>query len=180
MNKRKLILYIAASLDGYIATEDHSLDWLFKTEGEDDNGFSKFYDTVDTIFLGRTTYEWILAHEKNDFPYKDKECYVFTRSIINDTEYVKFINSDITFFTKDIKNKEGGSIWIVGGGELIHSFIKKKLVDEIIITIAPVLLGKGIPLFKNQEFQTLLELKKTQCYNQFVELYYTVMSYGGK
>ena len=64
MNQRKLVLYIAATLDGYIATKDHNLDWLLSVDGEGDNGYSKFYDTVDTVLMGRITYDWIIDHEK--------------------------------------------------------------------------------------------------------------------
>ena len=79
MSQRKLVLFIAVSLDGYIAGDEHQMDWLF--EGEGDNGFSKLYDTIDTVLVGRTTYDWILQHEKTvDAIYADKECFVFTRT----------------------------------------------------------------------------------------------------
>jgi dihydrofolate reductase len=175
MNQRKFVLYIATSLDGYIATEEHNLDWLFAVEGEGDNGFSKFYDTVDTFLIGRATYDWIMKTEKGDFPYKGKECYVFSRTKMNENEYVKFINEDVIEFSKNLKNREGKNIWIVGGGELLHTFIKEELIDELRVTIAPILLGKGIPLFKNNEFQTRLSLKSTTSFNQFVELHYDVL-----
>lgn len=88
--QRKLVLLIATSLDGYIATKDDSLDWLFKVEGEGDNGISEFYETVDTILMGRKTYDWIITHMTEEFPYKNKECYVFSRQENEDTEDVKF------------------------------------------------------------------------------------------
>ena len=101
------MLYIAASLDGYIATEDHNLDWLFAIEGDGDNGFSDFYETVDTFLLGRTTYDWIMKQENGDFPYKNKECYVFSNICKNDNEFVKFINDDIVSFVSTLKSKDG-------------------------------------------------------------------------
>lgn len=174
MSQRKLVLYIASSLDGYIATEEHNLDWLFAVEGEGDNGYSKFYETVDTVLIGRTTYDWIIKLEKGDFPYIGKECFVFSRTKRDNNEHVTFINNDVVQFLKNLKNKSGKSIWLVGGGELLQSFVKEKLVDEIIITIAPVLLGKGIPLFKNNIFQTPLSLKSINRFNQFVELHYEI------
>ena len=175
MTERKLILYIASSLDGYIATENHNLDWLLTTEGEGDNGYSGFYDTVDTILMGRITYDWIMDYEQGNFPYKGKECYVFSRTKKEDNEYVKFIDDDIVLFTNNLKNKGGKRIWLVGGGNLLDTFIKEKAVDEIIINIAPVLLGKGIPLFKDQSFQTQLSLENVRRYNQFIELHYEVI-----
>ncbi|MDQ0253537.1 dihydrofolate reductase [Evansella vedderi] len=171
---RNLVLFIATSLDGYIATKDESLDWLFKVEGEGDNGYAKFYETVDTVLIGKKTYDWIMKHETGEFPYKNKECYVFTRSPIEDNENVRFINDDITSFTNELKNQEGKNIWIVGGGELLQSFIKEKLVDEIILTIAPTVIGNGIPLFKEGDYQLDLTLKGTKNYNQFIELHYGV------
>lgn len=171
---RNLVLFIATSLDGYIATKDESLDWLFKVEGEGDNGYSEFYETVDTVLIGKKTYDWIIKHETGEFPYKNKECYVFTRSPVEDTENVSFINEDITSFTNHLKNQEGKNIWIVGGGELLQSFVKEKLVDEIILTIAPTIIGNGIPLFKEGDFQFDLSLKGTRNFNQFVELHYRV------
>lgn len=172
--KRKLVLYIATSLDGYIATKDESLEWLFNVEVEEDNGYSEFYESVGTVLKGKKTYDWVLKHATGGFPYKNKECYVFTRSPIENTEDVKFINDDIVSFTNKLKNQEGKDIWIVGGGELLQSFIKEKLVDELILTIAPTIIGKGIPLFKEGDFQLDLLMKGTKNYNQFVELHYKV------
>lgn len=174
MNERKLVLYIAASLDGYIAAEGHKLDWLFNVEGEGDNGYSVFYDTIDTVIMGRITYDWIIEHEQGDFPYKGKACYVFSRSKMEVNEDVTFIQGDVTEFTKILKNKTGKKIWLVGGGELLDAFIKENLVDEMIVTIAPVLLGGGIPLFKKNRFQTSLSLKTVNRFNQFTELHYEV------
>ncbi len=175
MSQRKLVLYIATSLDGYIATNEHNLDWLLSVEGEGDNGYSKFYSTVDTILIGRTTYDWIMDQEKGDFPYKGKECYVFSRTKRDANEYVTFVHDDIIQFTKSLENRDGKNIWLVGGGDLLDTFIKEKLVDEIIITIAPNLLGSGIPLFKNNDFHTQLSLIAVNRYNQFAELHYEVI-----
>lgn len=172
--KRNLVLYIATSLDGYIATKDESLEWLFNVEGEGDNGYSAFYEAVDTVLIGKKTYDWIIKHETGEFPYKNKECYVFTRSFIEDTADVKFINDDIVNVTNKLKSQEGGDIWIVGGGELLQTFVKEKLVDEIILTVAPTIIGKGIPLFKEGDYQLDLKLKGTRTFNQFVELNYVV------
>ncbi len=175
INLRNVTLYIAVSLDGYIATEEHNLDWLFAVKGEGDNGFSNFYNTIDTILMGRTTYEWIMKQENGNFPYKGKECYVFSRSGKENTEHVKFIKDNAVGFVKNLKRRSGKNIWIVGGGDLLSTFTQENLVDEIIITVAPVLLGKGIKLFKENDFQTKLSLKATTRYNQFIELHYSVV-----
>ncbi|MGA9227726.1 MAG: dihydrofolate reductase family protein [Mesobacillus sp.] len=173
-NERNLAIYIATSLDGYIAREDDSLDWLFKVEGEGDNGYSLFYETVDTILIGKRTYDWVMEHENGDFPYKNKECYVFSRTAHENTEFVKFISGNVVDFTNTLKREEGKRIWLVGGGELIHSFLKEKLVDELIMTVAPVLIGKGICLFKEFDFDLEFSLKGMKQFNQFAELHYEV------
>lgn len=170
--KRKLVLFIASSLDGYIATNDESLEWLYRVEGEGDNGFSEFYNTVDTIIMGKKTYDWILNQDLKEFPYKNKDCYVFTTSTAENNENVKFINGDITDFINNLKAQDGKNIWIVGGGQLLHSFIQRGLVDEFILTIAPTLIGNGIPLFRKGEYQLELSLKRMRNFNQFVELHY--------
>ncbi|MDY0395602.1 dihydrofolate reductase family protein [Virgibacillus halophilus] len=173
--KRNVVLFIASSLDGYIATKEESLEWLFKVEGEGDNGISEFLDTIDTVLMGKATYDWIMEHEGgNSWPYSDKNCYVFTRSSIADTEQVKFISPDIQDFVSKLKKQEGKNIWMVGGGKLLYSFLKENMVDEIIITIAPTLIGKGIPLFNNGDYHLELLLKGTRRFNQFVELHYEV------
>lgn len=172
--KRKLVLFIASSLDGYIATNDESLEWLYRVEGEGDNGFSEFYNTVDTIIMGKNTYDWILNQDLKEFPYKNKDCYVFTRSSAVNNENVKFVNGDISEFIKKLKDKDGKNIWIVGGGNLLQSFIQRGLVDELILTIAPTLLGKGIHLFREGEYQLDLSLKRMRHFNQFIELHYII------
>lgn len=173
--QRKLVLFIATSLDGYIATTNDSLEWLFQVEGEGDNGYSEFYETVDTVMMGRRTYEWLLRQELEEFPYKNKECYVFTRSSMEKDENVTFINEEIFPFINKLKHQEGKNIWIVGGGNLLHPFMKEKLIDELIVTIAPVIIGKGIPLFQEGDYQVNLSLKSTRTFNQFVELHYDVI-----
>ncbi|MGG0718175.1 dihydrofolate reductase family protein [Robertmurraya massiliosenegalensis] len=170
--KRNVVLFIATSLDGYIATKDDSLEWLFKVEGEGDNGYSQFYETIDTVIMGKRTYDWVMEQGIKEFPYKDKKCYVFTRSQINDTEDVAFVNGDVTQFINEIKEQKGKNIWIVGGGELLHDFIKEKLIDEFFITVAPTIIGEGIPLFKGGDYQLELTLIGTRNFNQFVELHY--------
>ncbi|AYA75758.1 dihydrofolate reductase [Bacillus sp. Y1] len=172
---RKVVLFIATSLDGYIATNEESLDWLFQVEGEGDNGYSDFYETVDTILMGRRTFDWVMNQVNGQFPYEGKESFVFSRSKqpVHD-QHVKFVAGDVIPFINKLKAQQGKSIWLVGGGDLIHSFLKEKLVDELTITVAPVLLGAGIPLFKEYELEQKLELKGIKRFNQFVELHYMV------
>ncbi|QOR68236.1 dihydrofolate reductase [Cytobacillus suaedae] len=170
--QRNVILFIATSLDGLIAKEDDSLEWLFNVEGEGDNGYETFYNTVDTIIMGRKTYDQVLHLEKGNFPYKNKKCYVFSRSNMSSNEYVEFVSEDIRQFTNRLKNEEGKNIWLVGGGELLTTFIKERLIDEMIITIAPTIIGRGIPLFKDLENEIEYSLKEITRINQFAQLHY--------
>lgn len=171
---RKIKLFIAASLDGYIAAEDESLQWLFDVEGEGDNGYAEFYHTIETVLMGRKTYDWLIRQDLEKFPYENKECYVFTRILDKNSEHVIFTNEDVTDFINSLKEKDGKDIWVVGGGGLLHSFLKENLVDELILTVAPTLLGKGVPLFKEKDIQIDLILKNVRKFNQFVELHYEV------
>ncbi len=171
---RKIVLFIAMSLDGYIATEDESLEWLFQVEGEGDNGYSGFYETVDTVLMGRKTYDWLVREEPGDFSIKDSICYVFTRSERLDRENIRFVNPDIPQFVQQLKRQEGKNIWMIGGGELLYFFLKEPFIDEMIVTVAPVLLGKGIPLFNPGDYMLNLFLKSVRQFNQFVELHYEV------
>ena len=98
----------------------------------------------------------------------------FLRTVSQDNENVKFFSGDVVDFTNQLKNKEGKNIWVMGGGDLNTSFINKKLVDELIITVSPVLIGKGIPLFKEVDFELELTLKSINRFNQFAEIRYEV------
>lgn len=145
---RKLIFYGAISFDGYLAREDDSLDWFYGTEGEEEIGYADFYSTIDTVLMGRRTYEQIVsALSPNRFPYEGKACYVFSKSLLGRSEFVQFVGDDIVEFTRSLKAKRGQSIWVVGGGEALHPLIQARLVDEFIIQIAPAIIGRGIPLF---------------------------------
>jgi len=169
--KRPVVLYIAISLDGYIAREDGSIDWLYEIEGEGDNGYEEFYQTVDTVLMGKTTYDHTFELAEQ-FPYPNKKCYVFSRSEQAPSPHVTFIQRDVPRFIEELKAQEGSKIWIVGGAEILDVLMKEQLVDEFIITVSPVLLGKGIPLFKENNPETALILQGTKRFGQFVQLHY--------
>ncbi|MEH7494255.1 dihydrofolate reductase family protein [Neobacillus niacini] len=166
----KLVFYGAISLDGYLARENHSLDWLFGTEGEEETGYQDFYDSVDIILMGRSTYDQIAILSPEKFPYEGKPCYVFSRTMTGQNEHVTFINEDIAGFTQSLKEQEGKRIWVVGGGEVLQHLLS--LVDEFIIQIAPTIIGKGIPLFVPGDQENKLTLVDIRRYKQFAELHY--------
>ena len=122
--------------------------------------------------MGKTTYDQVLSF--GEYPYKNKKSFVFTQSKQNNDGDTEFL-SDVGKFVKDGFPGAGETIWLVGGAKIIESFLKLGVVDEIIISIIPVLLGKGIPLFKNIEIETKLELIKTKKYGQLVDLHYKVL-----
>jgi len=167
----KVKLFIASTLDGYIATKDDNLDWLFEVEGDGDNGYSEFYQSIDIIIMGKNTYDWLKSEQPDSWPYSGKECYVFTHKKQSNTNHVKFIEVSNLI---DFSQKLIGNVWVVGGGNLIKDFLENHLIDEIQVTIAPVLLGDGIPLFPTGNYAEKLELIKTKTYGQFVELNYAV------
>lgn len=169
---RSIVLYIGESLDGFIATKEDSLEWLLSVEGEGDNGFGEFYDTVDTVIMGRRTYEWIMEHEKGDFPYKGKECYVYSKTFSGKNDFVTFISEDITGLARKLKTLNGKKIWIVGGGQLIKAFEEEHLIDEYIVNIAPTILGGGIPLIAPTTVEERLKLNGVRTFGQFVEISY--------
>lgn len=142
---RLLKLYIAASLDGYIAGHEGEIDWL-DAGGDLDYGYQEFYESVDTTLMGNSTYPLTLTVD--EFPYKKKTNYVFTRGTPPaDTEYVRFVSGDISAFVRSLKEAPGEDIWLVGGGQINTVMLNDGLIDEIILTVFPLVLGKGIPLF---------------------------------
>lgn len=166
----KLVLYIAASLDGFIAGDGESLAWLDAVEGQGDNGYGSFYEGVDTLVMGRKTYDWIVRH--GSWPYPGKPCVVFSRTPRKNGEDVTFTAENAGQAVGRMKAEGEKRIWLVGGGELLHILLKAGLVDEIILTVAPVVLGRGVPLFRGAEGN--LRLVEIQRFGQFAQLHYFV------
>lgn len=170
--QRKLVFFGAISVDGYLARKNDALDWLMGTEGEEEVGFAAFEATVDTILMGRKTYDQILILSPNEFPYPGKKRYVFSRSLTGSNDFVDFVNEDIVAFTKSLKGEDGKHIWVVGGGEVLRPLLRERLVDEFFIQVAPCILGSGIPLFLPGEYENQLRLLEVKQYKQLAELHY--------
>lgn len=171
--ERKVVLYIAQSLDGFIATEDHDISWLSIVEQEgEDYGYEAFVDTVDTVFMGRRTYEKVLSFGI-EFPHKGRNCYVLSASRTGSDENVTFFSGDLKALVEDIKKKEGKNIFIDGGAEVVRVFRTLDLIDEIVISIIPIMLGKGIRLFKETDTVSRLKLISSQSFESgLVQLKY--------
>ncbi len=161
----EVILYIAASLDGYIARKDESIDWLSMVETPDtDYGYQEFYQSVDVVVMGRKTYDLCLRF--GEWPYPGKPSYVFTRQqLTSEQEEVTFTSARLDQFLADLEAKGRSRIWLVGGGELVSAFQRHGLIDEYIISIIPILLGEGILLFPQPGSETNLELMGSQSYS---------------
>ena len=173
MSKQSRVLFYGAmSVDGYLAREDHSLDWLIGTEGEEDAGINEFINTIDTVLMGRKTYEQIQILSPDEFPYSDKKCYVFSSTLTGPNDFVEFVNEDVTSFIQALKSEEGKRIWVVGGGEILKPLLEAKLVDEFFIQIAPSIIGSGIPLFVPGNHENELKLLDVRRYKQLAEMHY--------
>ena len=157
---RKLKLYIAMSLNGKIAQADGSVEWLENIPNPEnhDYGYHQFYDNIGSTIQGFNTYQQILDWGI-DFPYAGKENYVFTRKQgLKNTEHVTFINENHVEFTKNLKEKEGKDIWLIGGGQINTLLLDAGLIDELQIFVMPIVLSSGIELFENLPKETSLKL----------------------
>ncbi|SIT90881.1 dihydrofolate reductase family protein [Pontibacter indicus] len=160
---RKIILYIAASTDGYIARPDGNIDWLHDKKyniPDEDFGYSAFLQTIDTTLMGHTTYKQVLGFDM-PFPYPDLKNYVFSRSAQQDTVHVTFVRDGVVDFIERLKEQPGKDIWLIGGGQLNATLLNAGLLDEIILTYIPIILGKGIPLFSEEAEEHKLKLIPT-------------------
>lgn len=172
---RNIILYIAVSLDGYIARKNGAVDWLSGDSGDQnvDSGFDKFYSSIDTVVMGRTTYQQVINElSPGVWVYEGKKCYVSTTRNYESDDRVEYISEDITGFIKNLTSQQGKDIWLVGGGKLLDQFIKQNLIDKYIVTIIPTILGDGIPLFLGENPEIQLKLIETKAVDGMVELTY--------
>lgn len=170
---RRIILYIAASIDGYIATPDGGVEWLEEISNptQTDHGYNTFLDSIDTILMGGRTYHEIIGFGV-EWPYKSKVTYVVSRrnSNVTPNEDVHFITEDIISKISELKNESGKDIWLVGGGELTTILLNANLIDEMRLCIAPIILGQGIPLFPNKPKESLWTLTNTKAYDTGIVL----------
>lgn len=171
--ERKVILFIATSLDGYIATNEGSIDFLSMVEqpGED-YGYSEFNSTVDTVIIGRKTYDKVLSMGF-EYPHADKEVYIITRTERPTIGNFKFYTGDLTQLVNDLKSQSGNNIYCDGGAEIAHDLMRNNLIDEFIISIIPVMLGNGIRLFNDgRPIRELTLVSTKQFASGLVQLHY--------
>lgn len=155
---RKLILYIATSLDGYIAKPNDNLDFLSIVEQEgQDYGYEDFIKTVDTVIVGRKTYDTVISMGF-EFPHTNKNAYIITRSPRPSIGSVHFYTGNIKSLVVKLKSENGKNIFCDGGSEIVNELLKENLIDELIISVIPILVGNGTKLFKDGRPEQKLEL----------------------
>ena len=178
--------YTATTLDGYIADEHQSLDWLFVVDRDDSgaNSFASFFAGIGAMAMGATTYEWILEHDrlleepgKWQGYYGDTPCWVFAHRQLPAIPNAKiaFVRDDVGPVHEAMTQAAGDkNIWLVGGGDLVGQFADSGLLDEILVSVAPVTLGRGAPLLPRRLDSEQLELVDVARNRQFAELRYRV------
>ncbi len=172
---RKVIIYIATTLDGYIAKPNNDLSFLKLVEKEgEDYGYAEFTATIDTIILGRKTYDWVLkeigsAHYDNG----NRDVYVITRTEKPAVGKTTFYNGNLKDLVIKLKAGSGKNIYCDGGAEVINELLKDDLIDEFIISVVPILVGNGTRLFKDARPEQTLTLVNTKTFETgLVQLHY--------
>lgn len=174
--KRKVILYISQSLDGFIADSKGNVDWILgNNENYDsDYGYETFIKDIDTVILGATTYKQIINELSPDkWVYENLQSYVLTRKRFEDTPNIKYVNMNMKELINRLQKENGKNIWICGGASLLNQCVKEDLIDEYQITTAPVILGSGIRLFEENNKKIRLELKEMKEENGLIIGVYT-------
>jgi len=181
VSKRKIIVHIATSADGFIARLDGSVDWLDRPSPKGNYGMTAFYKSIDTILWGRKTCEMALEFQKKGIPGAEFDTkvknYVFTRSALPSPlpAGVEFVDEPIKLFVKRLRGKKGKDIWMMGGAAIIASFLDAGEIDEFIIHVIPTFIGEGIPLIAPARRTVPLKLiSSTKFTDGVVRLHYAV------
>ena len=172
---RKLSLFIATSLDGYIAKPNDDLSFLKLVEKEgEDYGYTEFTSNIDTLIIGRKTYEYVLKEiGTSHYDNRERDIFVITRTEKPDHGNVRFFTGDLSKLVRQLKSKKGKNIYCDGGAEVINALLKHDLIDELIISIVPVLLGSGTKLFNDGRPEQLLEFVSVKNFETgLVQLHY--------
>ncbi|WP_312900502.1 dihydrofolate reductase family protein [Chryseobacterium taichungense] len=172
---RKVSLFIAMSLDGYIAKQNDDLNFLKLVEKEgEDYGYAQFTSNIDTIIIGRKTYDYVVkeigaAHYDNG----QRDVYVITRTERPQIGRTTFYTGSLPALIDKLRSQNGKNIYCDGGAEVINKLLKHDLIDEFIISVIPVLLGNGIRLFKEGRPEKILELITAETFDTgLTQLYY--------
>ena len=159
---RKVILGLALSLDGFIEGPKGEYDWCFTDQ---DYGLSDFFKRVDTAFIGRKTYEMTLGLKQEGAAFPKLKEYIFSTTLTKVKEGATLVKGDLKAEVEKIKKEEGKDIWLFGGAALTSSLLQLKLVDELWLSVHPILLGSGKPLFSGIKERKPLELLESKTYS---------------
>lgn len=173
---KKISLFIAMSLDGYIADSKGSVDWLAGQGNEDENvdTYSEFVKDIDTVIMGWNTYHQIVTElSPNEWVYNDLTTYVVTHRPQASSDKIHFTNEDPALLIKKLREEGGKGIWICGGANLVQQLVREDIIDRYHITVIPTILGSGIRLFEKADREIKLRLLKTRSYNGMTDLIYT-------
>ena len=164
----RIQLFIATTLDGFIAREDGSLDWLLQLSNPSgtDHGYNEFIGKISTIVMGRKTYEKVLGFGI-DWPYTNCRTLVVTKneSFSVSTSHTSVVHEINKESIEEVKAKAESNIWLVGGGEIITRFLDLSEIDEMILCMIPIILGKGIKLFPNEPAETHFEFVRSEAFD---------------
>ncbi|GAB3557527.1 dihydrofolate reductase family protein [Spirosoma fluminis] len=169
---RKVILGLAVSLDGYIEGPNGEYDWCFTDQ---DYGMSAFLERIDSIFIGRKSYELMTnpAEEASNYQFSEFKKYVFSNTLTAVGEGAELMRGDLKAQVNALKHQPGKDIWLFGGADLTSAFMNAALVDEVFLAVHPILLGAGKPLFINLKDRVHLTLIDSKTYSTgLVALYY--------
>lgn len=172
---RKISLFIAMSLDGYIADSKGGVDWLTGQSDDDSiDTYNDFAKNIDTVLMGWNTYHQIVTELSPDkWVYDDFTTYIVTHNKETSSDKIKFIDESPAELVKKLRKENGKDVWICGGANIVQQLIKEDLIDCYYITVVPTILGSGIRLFENAAHEIKLRLLKTQTYNGMTDLVYT-------
>lgn len=184
-----MVFYTASTLNGFLADEQHSLDWLFAVDEVGAPDIGSFMETMGVFVEGSSTYEWVLRHEnllaephKWQQFYKNKPTYVFTSRELPVPEGadVRFVNAAVADVIEEIKAAAGElDVWLVGGGDLVGQFLDIGALDELIISVAPATLTSGAPLLPRNVGADRLKLRQAAAQGQYAVLHYEVRGVPG-
>src|SRR5512133_2279900 len=170
-----LTIFIAASLDGYIAMPNDDLSFLKPVEKEgEDYGYAEFTANIDTIIVGRKTYDWVLKEiGSSHYDNGKRKVYVITRKARPDVGKTTFYAGNLAELIKILKTENGKNIYCDGGAEIINELLQNDQIDEFIISIVPVLVGNGTRLFKNGRPEQKLEFVSAKTFETgLIQLHY--------
>lgn len=171
----KTVLYLAMSLDGYIADARGGVDWLAGDGSQPDapGSYPAFLDTVDVIVMGWTTYHQLVTELSPDrWPYEGCPCYVVTHRQEADQKDISFWNGELTALVDKLKGEYEGNVWICGGASVAGQLWKEGRIDQLWLSIIPTVLGRGVRLFPELSQEAPLKLVRTEPWNGIVDLVY--------